>query len=700
MPTQNPAPDSPSKVFRSDIEGLRAIACLLVAIHHIWLGQVSGGVDVFFVIAGFLITNMLLRQLSNHGRIISRQFLGRLGRRLLPASVTVIIATVILTFAFFPRTERLSVAEQSVASLFYFQNWFLAFNAVEYAGTDESRSPLQHFWAMSTQGQFYLIWLAIFLFAAMLIRKSRGNAQKILLSILAPASLVSFTYAVHSVTQAPAFAYFDTFARLWEFGVGAIVALLLPRLALSSPARAIITVFGIVAILSTGFIFTADAGFPGWPTLLPVAGAVAVLLGGTGPASEQSWPNRVLSLPPLVWLGGIAYGIYLWHWPLLITAQNILGVSRLGFRGGLIIIAASIILAWLTARIVEAPFKRNAQQQNASGGRRIAENSILVIGPLVIVGVSAFSVVQHQQEAESMRAELTAVLSSGEVCFGASAIVDYADCESHPSRGQVFPASDPKRDRHVLWNPECRTEVENVDFKLCSFGHPDAETRVLLIGNSHAAEWITPLLGGAERYEWSFDSYFKGACAFNAYPRRTGNELGEQSCQAWSSELVERLLQEEPYDYIITSANGHLASYFDDLDAEGLEVGVRGFHAVWDSLIAHGSTIVILRDYPRMDEAALECAFAADSSQSCGVTADWGLATQEEDTIWVAASGRDEVVFLDLSFAFCADGWCPSLAGDVIVYRDTGHTTFSFMNTVTPYFWTEFERVAGPLPVR
>lgn len=208
--------------FRTDIEGLRAVAAILVAVYHIWLGRVSGGVDVFFVIAGFLVTGTLLRQLERTGRISAGSYLGRLMVRLLPNALTVLLAVGVATVLLFPVTRQADVMREIVASALYVENWQLIANSVDYLARDAGDSPVQHFWAMSIQGQFYLIWLALALLATYV--GARYAARPRLTVLIALVTAVSFGCSVVMTWLDQPVAYFHTATRAWEFGVGGLVA--------------------------------------------------------------------------------------------------------------------------------------------------------------------------------------------------------------------------------------------------------------------------------------------------------------------------------------------------------------------------------------------------------------------------------------------------------------------------------------------
>ena len=354
--------------YRHDLDGLRGVAIALVAIYHVWFGRVSGGVDVFLALSGFFFGGKLLRVALNPTSSLSPvPDLIRLVRRLLPALVVVLAAAAVLTILIQPQTRWETFADQSLASLGYYQNWELARTAANYLRAGEAVSPLQHIWSMSVQGQFYLSFLALIFGFAYLFRRVLGarlrTAFVVLLSAL---TVASFVYAVIAHQQNQTLAYYDSFARAWELLIGALAGALVPYIRWPLWLRTIVATAALAAILGCGALIDGVREFPGPWALVPIGATLLFILAGANRQAHPStsgrlpWPNRLLAAKPLVTLGAMAYSLYLWHWPLLIFWLSHTGHRRASFLEGAAVLLVSGVLAYLTTRFIEDPLRYRA----------------------------------------------------------------------------------------------------------------------------------------------------------------------------------------------------------------------------------------------------------------------------------------------------------------------------------------------------
>lgn len=315
-----------SGFYRHDLDGLRGIAIALVAVFHIWFGRVSGGVDVFLALSGFFFGGKLLRTALTPGASLwPVGEVVRLIRRLLPALVVVLAAAAVLTILIQPETRWEAFADQSLASLGYYQNWELANTAADYLRAGEAVSPLQHIWSMSVQGQFYIAFLALIFGFAFLFRKLFGrHLRTAFIVLLSALTIASFVYAIIAHNTDQATAYYNSFARAWELLLGALVGALVPFVRWPMWLRTIVSIVSLAAILSCGALIDGVKEFPGPWTLVPVGATMLFILSAANrmgdPATAQRLPapNRMLATAPFVSLGAMAYSLYLWHWPLLI----------------------------------------------------------------------------------------------------------------------------------------------------------------------------------------------------------------------------------------------------------------------------------------------------------------------------------------------------------------------------------------------
>ena len=301
------APRSPSlrqTGIRPEIQALRALAVGLVVVYHLWPDAVPGGfigVDVFFVISGFLITALLLREIERTGAVSLSAFWARRARRILPAALVTVFACGLVMAAVVPMSLWPQWLDEMRASTLYVQNWQLASDAVDYfAIAEHTPSPVQHFWSLSVEEQFYLLWPVVLLATA--------RNRRALVGGMAVLTVLSLAYSLFATATNPAAAYFVTPARAWEFGAGGLLA---AAGAASRPSR-LLCFAGLTAIVAGAFAFSVATPFPGWAALVPVLGAMAVIRAGAA--------SRALAVRPLQFLGDISYSLYLWHWPLIVLA--------------------------------------------------------------------------------------------------------------------------------------------------------------------------------------------------------------------------------------------------------------------------------------------------------------------------------------------------------------------------------------------
>lgn len=371
-PGGSPAP----RRFRGEIEGLRAVAALLVAVYHVWFGRVSGGVDVFFVVAGFMVTATLLGHLERTGRIDVGRYLGRLCKRLLPNALLVLTVVALATTFLIPSTRRDEVFTEIGASALYYENWELAARSVDYLQRGYTNSPVQHFWAMSIQGQFYLIWLVLFVLALRV--GSPTTARRRIAVVMAVLTAGSLAFSVWFTWVNQPVAYFHTGARVWEFGGGGLLALSAPWWpALSRRWSLLLGWVGLVAILSCGALLGVGTSFPGWIALWPVTGAGLILLVGH---TDSRWSaSTLLSSRPLVRLGSISYALYLRHWPLLVFVLVLTRQDRVGMLGGFGVILVAIALSCASTYLVERPVRSLSVERRSAWGVPLL--AALLVGP-------------------------------------------------------------------------------------------------------------------------------------------------------------------------------------------------------------------------------------------------------------------------------------------------------------------------------
>lgn len=666
---------SPAKRFRPEIEGLRSVAFVLVAVYHVWFNRVSGGVDVFFAVSGFLITLTLLGHVRRHGAIQPLTYFARLATRLLPAATVVCIVVFIATVVLRPLSMWQDTFDQIIASMFYWENWYLAWGAVDYLATDQSRSPLQHFWAMSIQGQFYVLWLLVFLVAVQLAKGSEQGVRRIVTAIVVALVAASFLWSIIQTQQNQQFAYFSTLTRIWEFGAGSLLALLIHRLRIPGAVAGVLSWFGLALLLAIGFLLPVAELFPGWVAALPILAAVSIVVAGE---NDATWgANRLLSTKPFVWMGGFGYGFYLWHWPVMIFTLTVQERTHVGFLTGLGILAVSFVLAYLTVLLVERPLADFRASKRAATRRLVTSVAVvaaIATGGLGYVGDTLIS--QRTQAEAQERWE-----ASSAPCFGAQALADPENCEVDPT-APVLP-NEPGADSGRIFADDCHTRPTGTGMKPCTWGDPDGSFRIALVGNSHGAVWFPALRALAEQYGWRLDTFNKASCSFSLVGREESNIEVRESCLDWIAELLGHLDALEPYDFIFTSSFAGNSSFIDPATGEfSFDAGVDGYRQAWQWQIERGSRIIVMRDYPMTTNEMIECS-RVHPRGPCYTELSEMQTPLHRDVIAQAALQTEGAWLVDMTHWFCVDGICPNVIGDVHVYRDYHHFTETYGMSLT-----------------
>jgi len=662
--------------FEPHIQGLRAIAVLLVVVFHIWPGRLTGGyigVDVFFVISGFLITGQLVREISSTGRVRLGTFWAKRARRLLPASILVIIVSAVLCLTLMPISSLPTNVRELLASTFYVQNWALVGSSTDYlAGGHESIA--QHYWSLSLEEQFYVVWPLLLLLAAWIGVRGVGrrggttpdqqNARRrAILWAVVIVAIASYAASIILTDVLGPPAYFTTYTRMWEFAVGALVALL-P--ALRPNARWLSTIVGwggVLLVLGAGWYFDRQTAFPGWIAVIPVVGTALAIAA----RRSDGWclPGRVLAIGPLRFLGDISYSLYLWHWPLIVVAPFIPGWP-LEWWNRVILLVVSILLAWLTKRFVEDPARTwRFLTEHRARRTAVASVALMAIGALAVGGLWMVRDPQYRAEA----AELAAVQAAPPECFGAASFIE--DCENPALDGTTTPswgfagADSPE-------HPECLSQLNDATLRPCTFGSADpAAPRVALIGDSHAYQYLDTMIALAQSEGWALTTYMKGACPWNATPLAEGGVFGA-GCAEFQQRLGDELASGEPFDAIVTTGFSETAY------AGGGAAAADGLVTAWAGA---GAPIIAIVDNPSWPEDPNKCLRQVGDAARCTISHDEALV--DPDPIAVAADAAGATA-IDLIAFYCPEGECRSVIAGANVYRDKDHLTATWVSTLAP----------------
>lgn len=670
---------------RYDIQGLRALAVSLVVVFHLSPSALPGGyigVDVFFVISGFLITGHLFREVERRGRIGLTEFWAKRARRLLPASLLVLGVSVVAVIVFFPGyLWKTNLVDIGFATL-YLVNWNLASNSVNYLAHGEAPSIAQHFWSLSVEEQFYIVW-PLLIVAAVWIgsRISKVPLRRIILVVLTLVLVASLSFSIFETARSQPTAYFVTTTRAWEFAVGGITAML--------PARALKLSFGplfswcaLLVVLASAALFDAATAFPGWVAAIPVVATAALLW--VGDSNSFLGPQRYSRWRPFQFLGDISYSVYLWHWPLIAVVSTLQGRAP-GILTMTCLAAASIVLGWLTKRYVEDPVRRPGPFL----GSRFATYSLAAAGMSFVLIIAAIpaAVQQHRVEADFQAKE--SVIADTEGCFGAHAILN--DCANpYASSAAIDPSVARMENIDAAFDAShcVRVTVDEGDEKSCEYS--GAGKSVLLIGDSHADQIVAPLAELAQLSGWNLQVETRQGCTLGF----AGGGEGEPSlrrCKEWGDALIEKAGRDDSYDLVIMAVR----SVVQPSDLAGPAADAMA------DVLASGKEVVVFPTSPGTPNTLPPDALAPggpaclENAKGQDDPCSW-VPPAYEDWMEVAATQSGATV-IDVRDVLCDEsGRCHSLIGGVVVYADNNHFSLTFARTLRTWFDHELTPMLEP----
>jgi peptidoglycan/LPS O-acetylase OafA/YrhL len=668
-----------------------------VAVFHVWFGRVSGGVDVFLALSGFFFGGMVLRGVLTPGASLSPwPHLGRLIRRLLPALVVVLAAAAALTVAIQPQTRWETFADQTLASLGYYQNWELAAAAADYRQAGETVSPLQHIWSMSVQGQFYLAFLLLALGLAALLRRWTGrHLRAVFFAVLTAATVASFTYAVGVHHSDQTLAYYDSFARAWELLLGVLVGALLPYVTWPMWVRTLAASLGLAGVLLCGALIDGAGAFPGPWALVPVGAAMLLIVSAANrdarpdTAGRVPLPNRVLAAGPLVTLGAMAYALYLWHWPLLIFWLVHSGKAHAGFADGLAILLVAGVLAYLTMRFVEEPLRRRRPvlDRPAWARRMAVAGGVAVVLLGVVLTTTSFAWREHVAGQRAAGTELDSLSPDGYP--GARALVDGARVPELPFRPTVLEA---RGDLPPSTTEGCISDFANVGIINCTYGDLSATRTVALAGGSHAEHWITALDLLGREHNFKVVTYLKMGCPLTTEPRPrvVGDNRPYPECREWNDRVMAKLIGDRP-DYVFTTATR-------PFHVRPGDTSPQTYVDIWKTLNDKGIAILAVRDTPWLVRDGkpfrpADCLAKGGDAVSCGIKRSQVLS---ETNPALQHTGRLPLLkVLDLSDAVCREDLCRAIEGNVLLYHDSHHLSKTYMRTMAPELGRQMSAATG-----
>lgn len=640
---------APVTTFRPDIEGLRAIAVGGVIAFHFGLSDLPGGfigVDIFFVISGYLITRHLIQEIGRSGTVDLWRFYGRRARRLLPASLLVIATTLAAGYFILAPSEQQLYAKGALFASSYVINLWLLRWSFDYFAADTASNPFLHFWSLSVEEQFYLLWPAFLLLVAWFRPGARGIAL-----ILGVVALVSFGVSAWMTSESQPWAFYFSPLRAWEFAVGGLVSLVVAERWASAFRFSPVMGWTGIALIAVAYLSVSETDpFPGFIALLPVAGTAMLLLSGAHKSAVG--PAGLLSLPPFQWTGKLSYSLYLWHWPVIVYATILW--PDLTLAGRLACLAVTVGLSFLSYRYVENP---------------VRSNGWLSAGSLRSLGLAA------------LLTSLGVTLSYGAAQIAARSVGPeqklIADSAARSSSARQIDSA-------------CVASLEQTKPRSCSLGASKPQKTIVLFGDSHADHWSTPLAKIAETNNWRLVTYLKSSCSVAAVPTWNVRLMRAYSeCDAWRQTAMKEIASLKPdavivsqfsYSYVENDVNGglkHLVSR---------DVWAGGLRASLAALRKTGAEVVLLRDVPvhksYLDRCVARSLWQGRSSTVCDTPRREAIDERVSKTEQVASAGLDGVRYVDLTELFCNDTTCPAMIGGKLTFRDRHHIATPFAATL------------------
>jgi peptidoglycan/LPS O-acetylase OafA/YrhL len=642
------------------------------------------GVDVFLVISGFLITSHLL---SSPPRGVSDLvlFWSRRIARLLPAAVLVLVTTLAASRLIGPETQWGETSDDVVAAGFYVVNWRFADQAVDYLASEAAPSPVQHYWSLSVEEQFYAGWPVLLLLLFGIGAHARGTDARrrlLVLSGLGIVTAVSLIWSMHLTASEPARAYFVTSTRIWELGVGGVLAATLMRRVSAGPAvaswRAALALGGFAAIIWAAVTYTRSTPFPGWHALVPVLGAAMVIAAAAGGRL-----GRCLAVGPVQFVGDISYSIYLWHWPLIVLVPAATH-RELSLLDKAAIVAVTLLLAAASKRYVEDPCRRPITAHPI----RIRYAGA-VTGMAVLVGLTALQGWEVDARELDARHELALAASTHGPCFGAAALADRACSKSPtPAIGSVAQAALDKSQAYpqVAGGRNCFSYKPGFATVRCDFGSAHPSATIALVGNSHAGHWLPALQSLAQERNWHIITFLASECALSEVPQEIGTEAQTQACLAWVRRTTTDVAKGK-FDAVVVSNRVSVPVPGKTIETSGPDYQ-RGYDAVLRAWSTAGVKVLGIRDTPAPVDGGVksipDCLSAGGNATSCaGDLRRWLPA----DPFVAAAKAMHnrKIHVVDLTDRFCEPTVCSPIVGGVVVYFDGEHLTATYSRTLAPY---------------
>jgi peptidoglycan/LPS O-acetylase OafA/YrhL len=705
--------------LRPDIQGLRAFAVLAVVANHLFEFPVGGfvGVDIFFVISGFLITGLMLRERERSGRISIADFYRRRIKRILPGALVVLLVTVSTAWLIFRPGRAITTTIDAIWALCFSANWRFAIIGTDYLQAAGPLSPVQHFWSLGVEEQFYLVWPWILILVAVVLARVRTwslRTTKIMLfGALALVTIASFIFAIWETRTAGTVAYFSTFARGWELGAGALLAVLSRQLRRPPDvARPIMAWIGVAGLVWSVFFITPALPFPAPWGAIPVVATCAVIAAGEGGEQRFLWPltNRGAG-----YVGRISYSLYLWHFPVIVVLGTVMVPRGIRFTG--LCLALMFALSVASFHLLEEPIRRSRWLTSrgsrsatplaldSTRGRwteaRLVGSGVLAIA---IVALASFGIAQVLAPIPPVPVAARAVSSAAASRTQASLTADIASALDTTSWPALTPSLDSLSGQSSLapeWVVDNCLDTSATTLSRCSYGNPKAEYSAVLLGDSVAMSWMPALRSALGSKDWNIHSLTLGECpaievSATRYLADGANDTAfEKKCAAHHSWVIRQVKRLHPDLVIVASAESTLQRLSDgDTGQAAFSEWQAGTTRTLEALHAATAGRIVLLSSPPTVRDVKQCATNFNSPSDCISSVDVlyrPMILAERAAVADVASPADVIQVETLPW-FCNDERCPSFVEDIPTYDDSTHITAAYSHVLAPLLRSALSR--------
>jgi peptidoglycan/LPS O-acetylase OafA/YrhL len=677
---------------RTDLQGLRAMAVLLVALAHAGVTFLAGGfvgVDVFFVLSGFLITSLMLAEVRAKGSVSLVRFYARRARRILPVAALTLVVTDIAAFFVLNFVRAGETVRDSLGAGAFMANFRYAARGVDYFARNDPPSPLLHYWSLSVEEQFYVVWpllLSAALVGTAVRRGTRPHRERRLLSVVLLLSAASFAWSVHATATVPAAAYFSPFTRAWELGVGAAIAVAARSLA-EIPAfeRAVLGWLGLAAIAFAAVCYSGATPFPGTAALVPVVGAAFAIVAGLGKTTSRLAVGRLLALSPLRVIGDRSYSFYLWHWPVLVLAAAYAG-HELSLGTRLILLVGAFLLSCVTYVLVEDPIRKTRSGRATGLVVVVAAGAVLATESVALAGIDR----ERQQFVQRYAAApgavhllRAAVERRGAVMAVLPPVVSAVEAAR---RGAPIPVPlSPRIDQLAQYSPAvgppapciAHDASTHVTEKVCRVGDLSSSRLIVIMGDSHALMWIPALLAMAARDHWAVVPLLRLGCS----PDKWISDTGPAACLAWSKWAETRIEQLHP-DVVL------LAGSIPENASSGTTVAVDGMLGAAQTLV-RSERLILVGDPESLSFQPVDCLLGPHASMAT-CTTTWPESSLAAYDAIARGAVRLGAGFLATRGFVCYERECPAVIAHTVVWGDNSHLTVAYSQAVAAPFRAAF----------